>query len=214
MNIKYIISSYINGYQPALIKLVGSLLKSGVSQSDIYTFVGGSENTAKLNWDYDINYYLVDHNSFDMTALIGVSNLKVDYDYVFLLHDTSWVGTNFMERVLNVVKSNVNSNKNIMLYKHGASMNIGMYSKNFIDSSHNEINTTYKNKPKEFYVTSEDKLIKKSKSPIYLNPTKFELIEPYDVYNTKTKRRVEYYSDIELYKAKANWKRGKYINTL
>jgi len=204
----------VGSYNLALTKLVSSLLESGISQNDIYTFVGGSEDTKKVIWDYDINYYLVDHNSFDMTALIGISNLDVDYDYAFLLHDTTWVGSNFMELILNVAKSNIDSNNNIMLSKHGANINIGMYSKNFIDLNRNEINTKYKNKPKSFYVETEDKLIKSSKSPICLNPTKFELIQPYDVYNTKTQRRVEYYSDIELYKAKANWTRGNYVNTL
>lgn len=213
MNIKYIISSFKDSYNLALIKLVESLLNSGVNYNDIYAFVGGNHQVEKINWDYDINYYLVDHNSYDITALIGISNINIDYDYVFLLHDTCWVSDDFMSKIHDRV-SNINGTRNIALSPYGCTMNIGMYNKQFITSNYETINTVYKNKTKSFYVTSEDRLIKSSMEQLTLNPNKFQLIEPHDVYNTNVLRRVEYYSDIGLYKAKSNWKQGNYITTL
>lgn len=205
MNINIAISSYKDFYGVTLQELIPSLIVSGVSRDSIYVFVGGYDKYELLSNDYGINIYSAPHNSFDFTALVSIIELGLVSDYWFCTHDTCRVGSTFYQKL-----KKLNKSKDTMkLTSEARSMNIGIYSNKFINDKKLEI-LNYKNTSEDVndfkskLVEDEDVFIKNSK-PLCTSSIKRESSKNY--YSTGVERVIEYYSDLDFYKMKSNWKR-------
>lgn len=128
------ISSTMSHARSSLPILIPSLIEAGVKTQWIHIFIGGYKSfaTAKKK---DIRYYFVDHNSFDYTALITITEMGLLMpDYWFLLHDTCRVGPNFL-RLIRMFSGRPDK----IALKHFPSMNIGLYSSTYLYSKKEEI---------------------------------------------------------------------------
>lgn len=204
MKLSIAISSHKSFYDKSLNELIPSLIISGVPREDIFVFIGGYNSYETLDNDYGVTMYTAPHNSFDFTALISIIDLSVQKDYWFSIHDTCKVGPTFYGKLLKLAKPN----PTLKFTEQGRSMNMGIYSNEFLSKNKNKI-LNYKNLSndilsfKKRLVKEEDIFIKKSKG---LCKTLREISEPTDYYGNGVKRIVEYFPDLDFYKIKSNWK--------
>jgi hypothetical protein len=206
MKIKFAISSNINFYKTTHPIIVESLLAAGVPNNDIYFFVGGYHEYVKV--DDKVNFYFVNHNSIDFTALVSVLELNLTSDYWFLLHDTCFVGTNFYNAILSYEHTT-----DVVKLRPILSMNIGSYKQSYLESIKTKLISEFKNcdyseKVIDFFkrkcIRREDYFFDHSDVNIYSDMGE-RIQEPTDYYNTGVFRIVEYYHRLDLYKTKANW---------
>lgn len=208
MDIKFAISSNSNFANVTCPLLVNSLLDSGVPPEDIYFFIGGYKHYAQTHTTPNI--YKVNHNSFDLTALISVVDLGLKADYWFLLHDTMKAGENFYTKLKSFP---IDPSSNTIQLKSGnSSMNVGLYKQSYLDEIKPQLisseykNTDYGNpeslqRYKQKAVHKEDVFLRSNK---YMSSfiVKHNSI---DYYFNNIPRKVIHYPDIDLYKIKANW---------
>lgn len=205
MQIKFTISSNINFAETTFPYIINSLLEAGVPPEDIYFFIGGYREYSKK--DSKVNMYHVPHNSIDFTGLISVQDLNLKSEYWFLLHDTCTVGKDFYKKL----HSNNHTADTIRL-SSGMSMNIGAYKQEYLDSINFQIlefkNQAYDpetiNQYKTKCVDREDTFLRTPNSEVYCK-SGCTTEGPLDFYKNGVPRVVEYYSDLDLYKIKANW---------
>lgn len=200
----------------ALLYLLESLKENDIKYCDIIIIIGGyyNLNNYEITNDENITYIRANHNSIDFTGLITLLELYNNTnEYYLYLHDTCIIGKNFYNKIKSIDLSNVSS---IKINKH-FSMNIGIYStkiinefKEFLLSNKN----TDENKClecKEKCCIFEDYIFKNDPNNKLLdNYDGHNYIGPTDYYNTGTMRIVEYYSNLDLYKIKANYGQGNY----
>ena len=214
MDIKICVSTTKTHSEKTLPIIIESLINCGVDRGSIYIFEGGHlERTEGLY--QGTNHIKTNHNSFDYTSLIDIVEHEIEADYWFLLHDTCKVGPLFKQLLDNSVeKMLAPTNADKMSLRHNPSMNIGFYKYNYLIKHKDEIllfkgtNPETVNELKQEHIYKEDFLFFLKDSPTYLviggeNPIKG--LGRSDVYDTGTVRRTEYYSQLDLYKFKANW---------
>jgi hypothetical protein len=234
----YAISSHSKYYQDTYPVIVQSLLDANISSKNIIMVVGGCESGVVLKNPLGIRLVSVEYNSFDLTALIYISDIidTVKADHVFLMHDTCFVGPNFK-----TLSEQYSPNDIIKTLRPAISMNIGLYSKQIIAHSkgaldylkfypktENEVQQV-----KEFFVINEDIIFKQCPEQCYLNYyvttgransnlNDLKLLynrEPYISYFEKLQkssiqREVGYGEELDFYKLQANtgwgglWKIG------
>ena len=161
----------------------------------------------------NITYIKANHNSIDFTGLITLAELYSNdiHEYYLYLHDTCKVGPQFFEKLSKIQIDNISS---IHLTRY-PSMNLGIYSQKLINLNKdilsqlkcikNEDIPRFKNKGLE----EEDILFKNDPNTKTFDDHCNRIItDPSDYYNTGTMRIVEYYSNLDLYKIKANWGQG------
>jgi hypothetical protein len=213
MNIKFAINSYIKFWETTIPILVSSMIKSGIDSNDIYVFVGGYDEYISIPNDYDIKIYGVPHNSIDFTGLISLIELDLENEYWFYLHDTCYVGPEFYNKIKNF---DYPVEFNSVSVTNGPSMNIGLYKLSIIENNKEKI-LNKKNKDyslektlewKRLNVMWEDDII--GRGPLFY--CNYGLVDrPQDreefnnIYGTDTKRAIEYFTELDLYKVKANW---------
>ncbi len=211
---KYVISSHKDYIGKTENIIVNSLLNSKVNIKDIFIFVGGYDPSVGYTIiPSSVSKFTSPHNSFDFTGLISVIEMNIDYDYWFLLHDTVYVGPDFHKKVMEFNHKNID----YVALTHDTSMNMGSYSWSYIQKKKNEI-LSYKNVDgdlqsyKNRLIRDEDIFLKPkfhSYSKVYR-----ETSSPIDFFDNNTKRIIEHFPDIDLYKVKANWlgyNRSEYI---
>ena len=207
MKIKFTISSHINSYEKTYPLLAQSLLESGVPAEDIYFFIGGFYEYAKIENENGINVYQVNHNSIDLTGLISVVDLELHSDYWFLLHDTCKVGKQFYSKIK---EFNYQSDTVALNDIRCASMNIGAYKMEYLYKIKQQL-FQFKN---QNYSADNMKLFKQlgiKYESIFLDKTYYYNYSLWtnngieDVYDTGVLRQVEVYPDIDLIKYKANY---------
>jgi hypothetical protein len=216
MDIKICISTTKTHSQKTLPVLIKSLLESGINKNDIYIFEGGNDRRTEGLYE-DIKYIKTNHNSFDYTSLIEIVGHNIEADYWFLLHDTCRIGVLFKELLDKSVNQKlIPRNADKMSLKHGPSMNIGFYKYDYLMKHKDEI-ISFKGtgkSPQEIeltkkeHIAKEDYLFALTDSDTYLVIDATNPIQSFgrvDVYNSGTTRKVEYYSQLDLYKFKANW---------
>lgn len=193
-NIAYIISSNRKFFPMTYPLLNDSLLASGICKSNILWFVGGYDENKIEN-----NIYICDHNSFDLTSLIGVFDFNIsEFSHAFLLHDTCSVGPLFKERVENFDEKQ----KYISLCGF---MTMGMFNLDFFKKTEKKYMLSLKNMSKQQAGDHEVYFYKKYGRKKY-DPCKTTTDNAYiklpnkDVYNTGNERRVCYFDYIDLYK--------------
>lgn len=195
--------------------LLASLFEAGFSKEDIYVIEGGHQKSQKV--EHEVNYYQVDHNSFDLTALISVIDLDVQTNYWFLLHDTCSVGPMFKDLVSNVP----HTNPDVIVLRNFPSMNIGLYKKEYLEKKRSVLMTMRNDdytaegiqSAKKKAIEQEDILFKqpdiRDRVRVY-NPWLMKLDGNYKISATDnhqyySDRIVEYFPQADLYKFKANF---------
>lgn len=202
---KFCISSHKDFYKSTNNKLLNSLLDSGVNIEDIYFFVGGYDRYTMISESPFV--WHVPHNSFDLTSLISIIELDIASDWWYLLHDTCYVGKNFYQRLLN---TNYTDCTTIRLHGTHDSMNIGAYSRAFLDNHRDMIlgfkgNNEDSQNTKRKLVDHEDFFFKLDSGNHFFTNVLRQEGETIDFYNNGTYRKMYYYPDVDVYKIQANW---------
>lgn len=208
MKIKFAISSHTSFFKVTYPIIVKSLLSSGVNNSDIYFFIGGDYDYRSIHNDEGINLVTAGHNSFDFTGLISVLELEILSDYWFLMHDTCCVGKRFYNFVTEFEYDQIDT---VKVTPH-FSMNMGSYKQSYVNKIQKPLlqfkNTDYSinvlQSHKKKCVSNEDIFLDTENFYVY-NKSKIIVEEPTDYYNNGISRRIEHFTDIDLYKIKANW---------
>lgn len=212
MTLKFTISSHKNFYEKTLDIIVPSLIDSGIPKESIYFFIGGYDTYESIDNSYGISLYKASHNSIDFTGLISVLDLKVKADYWFLLHDTCMAGKNFYNLISKV---NLKSDT-IALTSHNRSMNMGAYSQQHIHNNKDKLNSYRGSSSVDFNVQKlkrrlidEEDILLLSKNKHSFSKVERKVIDSKNYYNSDVRRITEYFSDIDFYKMKSNWKPKK-----
>lgn len=215
--LKFCISSNVNFYQETTPILIDSLLANRFRADDIHVFVGGLD---KYRYYIDrcngVHFHEVDHNSFDLTALITICEIRYYISpYWFLLHDTVKAGSGFNTGLKN---SNYIGNLVTPLCD-GGSMNMGIYSSKYLEVIYDDMIS------QKMQHDSYDSLIECKRSAIF-NEDRFvkrfynrSICERRQVldgqimqYESGIGRIVEHYLPLDLYKYKSNWGQAIEVN--
>jgi len=204
MKTKFAISSHINFHEKTYSRLVDSLLVCGIPPEDIYFFIGGCETYEEIHGQ-GVHVWKVDHNSIDFTGLVSVVDLKIESDRWFLLHDTTYVGTDFYCKV----KEKKSSSKVIDMSQL-FSKNMGSYSQEYLNEITPTLLERYKNKDLSIESTREFKAMNVKTENIFLKAEEFFNMEKpiitehkIDFYGTNTPRSIQYYPGVDLYKVQS-----------
>ena len=149
-----------------------------------------------------------------MITLLDLYSHNID-EYYFYLHDTCKVGLDFYKKLKNInsmISDRMQEGKQIttMRINKPFSMNIGIYSQITINN-YREFLLSCKNNDDVKCITyktldTEDYIFKHDENCIVIDEyDSTERSSPIDYYKTGTMRIVEYYSNMDLYKIKANW---------
>jgi len=208
--IKIAIATNKNFYELSLPIVIPSLLEAGIEPKDIFVFNSGFD-VFNMRIIDGITHYYLDHNSYEYGPLIEICDKELSSEYWFLIHDTCKVGPKFKELLNNIPE---NKPEKLSL-KTSPSMSIGLYRYDYLLTLKDKLlsikNTDYSEqsmmKWKKWGVHNEDFILWKSHpNPIiYNNNDHWEVVDYNNWFNTKIKRRTEYYPSLDLYKNKSNW---------
>lgn len=174
---------------------------------------GGDIDAGYVHSTYEGSPYTVcPHNSFEYSCLIALLELNLNYKYVFLMHDTTFVGPNFKNTI-----GTFDRNLHCTPVCNFPSMNMAMYNIDHIRENTKYImdlkNTKYSEEEvkqfKAFAIYHEDRLIyQKPVTKVYdshpiLHPTKTEYYSY--LLNPEKPRKVEYFPNLDFVKVKANF---------
>ena len=130
--VKVMVAGFIN-YIDQTHNLVKKLCSVGVPANDIYVVVTGNTQE-KIEFNNDVVYHYVTHNSFEYSVLIEVIEQNIEEEYIFLIHDTCDVGDNFYSKLIRRIPMKYDYYPacdehwfNIGIYKTQALKNIGNY---------------------------------------------------------------------------------------
>jgi hypothetical protein len=218
--IVFAINSNRNFYLLSLPKALRSLLDAGVDEDSIMVIVGGFDDefegkamAEELKDYWKINkIHTTKQNSCDYTTF----NFLADYpdkfsqfDYLFYMHDTSWVGNDFLNRL----KEHTPHEQVDSYGLTGSwSMNIGLYNIDYLLSKEEEIRKALNtdNSPdviniwKQWGATTEDYLMNKADG-CYTNANALESLKLENPYGSDIKRRTRYFHCLDFYKSQSNW---------
>jgi hypothetical protein len=208
--IKIAIATNKNFYELSLPIVIPSLLESGIEPKDIFVFNSGFD-VFNMEIIDGITHYHLDHNSYEYGPLIEICDKELLSEYWFLIHDTCKVGSKFKELLNNIPESKPEK----LSLKTSPAMSIGLYRYDYLLTLKDKLlsikNTDYSEesmmKWKKWGVHNEDFILWKShpKPIIYNNNNHWEVVDYNNWFNTKIKRRTEYYPSLDLYKNKSNW---------
>jgi hypothetical protein len=210
MKIKIAIATNKNFYEKTLPIIIPSLLECGIDNSDINVFNAGFDYEKSENVG-GINYFYLNHNSYEYSPLIEIVEKELESEYWFLIHDTCKVGKNFKSLLYNIPENKPEK----LALKSRPAMSMGCYKYDYLLSQKDKImsikNTNYSNeslmKWKRWGVPNEDYILWMTYPPplIYNNLDKWSIFAYENWYDSKTIRRTEYYPSLDLYKNKSNW---------
>lgn len=214
-SIQFCISSCIGFSERTLPKIIPSLLECGILEKDILTVVGGCKNREEATL-YGVKTILTPQNSFEYTPLIEIVEHNIERDYFFLLHDTCIAGGLFADLAHKVP---VNKPEKVAM-KFTPSMSIGLYQYDYL-RRHAQRLMAIKNldnsrdalqRWKQWGVPNEDYMLwKLADVPTHVYHLDRHGNDPwnyqghYDIYETGQPRRLEYFPQLDLSKAKSNW---------
>jgi hypothetical protein len=214
-SVKFCISTCRLFFEHSLPVILSSLHHAGVKPSEIVVINGGWE--ASLEDEFNgSRMVLTRQNSIDLTALIEVVEREINSEYWFLLHDTCIAGPSFKELVYDVP---ANCPQKVALRSH-PSMNIGLYKMEYLmtNQAHLLQAKNLDHSPaaiqywKRWAVINEDHMlwnVPATPTHVYhqhLHPPDGYILHPdEDVYGTGKIRRMEYFPQLDLLKAKSNW---------
>jgi len=213
-------------YEKTLPLFFRSLLDNGVPPGSIFCTLGGFEDfeeakavAEQLKSEYGIpNILASDHNSMEFGALIDVvenPEYLNNFDYLFLFHDTCWVGDKFVEALTELMPKN--QKPPTIALRAKPSMNIGAYATDYLLAIKDKV-MSFKNKSndievlkklKVYLVGAEDSLIQhfygnfKDKAKKYKD--RYESGPLKNPFGSSTRRQLLYFDYLDLYKAQSNF---------
>lgn len=195
-------------------KLLRQLRNHRIRLNKIYVFEGGYFENLKLNKKY--NHFIVDHNTFDLTALISILDLKLKSRNWLLLHDTIELDKSFWKRFYGIRMNNYDC----MPLRDHPSMNIGVYSLDYLIKNRiyllslKNIDYSYEGlqKVKAKGVIDEDYLFLNSKNKLFINEHLKNKEVCTQVYYMGKVRNKEYYPQLGIIKYKANFMLSNYYD--
>jgi hypothetical protein len=211
---KIVINSH-NKNSVALQCLINSIIACNEYKNYEFIVVIGGYYTMDVDYgikkDNIFTYIFCNHNSIDYTGLITLLDIYSDNvgEYYFYLHDTCMIGKDFFNKLNAIDLTNVSSVRILKVQ----SMNIGVYSQKVINEFREFLlsrKNTDESKCMAFKNSAEgeDYIFNNDANNFTLAADGYYAFEPSDFYNTGTMRRVEWYTNIDLYKIKANWGQG------
>lgn len=219
-NIVFAINSTYNFFDLTLPKNLKSLIDCGIDRKDILIVIGGCDSAddasrieVKLRNLWNIpKIYVVKQNSCDHTLfnfLLDRKEVFKGFDYLFYMHDTCWVGLDFVNRLKTYTPEN---DVDSFSLTESWSMNIGLYRIEFllnkpdeIRKAFNDVNTQEAvNYWKQWGAETEDYLMDMSFGH-YTQFNKREGIVMENPYGKSTIRRTRYFECLDFYKSQSNW---------
>lgn len=219
-NVLFVINSNINFYQTSLLNPIKTLVDAGVKKSSMMVIVGGFDDPdnashvecrQRMIWDIK-KYYAVKQNSCDHTTfnyLVQRPESFDGFDYLFYMHDTSWVGKNFLNKLQQYTPEQEIDSYGLT---GSWSMNIGLYNKEYLLFKKDEIRKALNgdNSPesvnawKQWGALTEDYLMNKEHGNYSQHEPGEEIIME-NPYGHKTERRTRYFPCLDFYKSQSNW---------
>lgn len=219
-NVLFTINSTANFYKQSLLKNLKSLIEAGISRADILVVIGGFDDAEQASeveiylrnfWNIK-KIYAVKQNSCDHTLfnfLIGRPEVFDGFDYIFYMHDTCWVGSDFLKRFNDLTPEELVDSFGLT---DSWSMNIGLYNKDYLLNKKDEIKKAFNDKNtfeainywKQWGAETEDYLMNRNFGH-YTQFNKVESIKIENPYNQSTNRRTRYFECLDLYKSQSNW---------
>jgi len=221
-NVLFAVSSCKGFYERTIDKNIYSLLEGTVDKDSILWVIGDFQDPveavnkeAELRSKYSIDkIYCEQQNSFEYTPMIHIvehPELYKDYDYIFYMHDTCWIGPNF---IFNLQRFFPEDNRDTCPLDITVSMNIGLYKISWLNSNIDKLmiakntstDTAEIHKKKVWGVHHEDHLLKYSDGNFtQLCGSRNGTITMENPYGTNTPRRIRYFEYLDIYKAQSNW---------
>jgi hypothetical protein len=220
-SVLFTINSNVDFYEKSLEKSVASLINSGISKDDILILISRVplkeqsrviKNVIKL-WDIKKTYCLendsLDYSMFNF--LVERSYAMEGYSHFFYMHDTSWVGSEFINKLKKYTPEE-DINSYALLSPKKWTMNHGLYKISWILSQPENVKRSLNvdislesiNKWKidgaylEGYLTDiEDNN--------YMKHEPGETITMENPFGSDTMRRTRYFKCLDLYKSQSNW---------
>lgn len=195
--------------------IIPSLFAAGIKQEEILIVNGGQ--TVRANTSYKgVPMLLTQQNSFEYTPLIEIVEHSMESQYWFLLHDTCIAGPLFKALAYGPP---VETPEKVAM-KQTPSMSIGLYRYDYL-MAHKERLMAIKNldsspealqRWKQWGVPNEDYMLWKLQDvPCHIyhpdkhGPDEWNYQGHADPYGTGMQRRIEYFPQLHLAKAKSNW---------
>lgn len=195
--------------------IIPSLLAAGIRQEEILIVNGGQSVRAFTSYK-DVPMLLTQQNSFEYTPLIEIVEHAIESPYWFLLHDTCIAGSAFKRLAY---EPPVNAPEKVAM-KEWPSMSIGLYRHDYL-MAHKERLMAIKNMDnspealqqwKKWGAPNEDYMLwRLQDTPCHVyhldlqGPDRWNFQGYADPYGTGMQRRMEYFPQLELTKAKSNW---------
>jgi hypothetical protein len=195
--------------------IIPSLLAAGIAEEEILIVNGGQTVRAFTSYK-GVPMLLTQQNSFEYTPLIEIVEHSMESPYWFLLHDTCIAGPLF--RAL-AHEPPVETPEKVAM-KQTPSMSIGLYRHDYL-MAHKERLMAIKNMDsspealqqwKQWGVPNEDYMLWKLQDvpchvyhPSFHGPDEWNYQGHADPYGTGMQRRIEYFPQLHLAKAKSNW---------
>jgi len=196
--------------------IVPAMLRLGIAKDHMLIVNGGWQDSLTIADHEGVPMLLTPQNSFEYTPLIEIVEHHIEADHWFLLHDTCIPGPSFYELALSVP---VNQPEKVAL-KSTPSMSVGLYRMDYL-LRHKDRLMAIKNtdcspealqKWKQWGVPNEDYMLWKLDDVLtYVYHPELHGLDEWnyqghsDVYGTGFARRIEYFPQLDLYKAKSNW---------
>lgn len=195
--------------------IIPSLLAAGIKQEEILIVNGGQ--LVRANTSYKgVPMLLTQQNSFEYTPLIEIVEHSMESPYWFLLHDTCIAGALFKALAY---QPPVEVPEKVAM-KQTPSMSIGLYRYDYL-MAHKQRLMAIKNLDsspkvlqqwKQWGVPNEDYMLWKLQDvPCHIyhldkhGPDEWNYQGHADPYGTGMQRRIEYFPQLHLAKAKSNW---------
>jgi hypothetical protein len=196
---KFIVPTTEKYSEVTLPVLIPSLVRSGVSPTDIVICYNSDREEYDVVDEQGIVHHYFDSHLYEYVALLGA--LRYDED-VFFLHDTCEVDDNFLELLTHFMEGK--EFRSIRL-KRGYSNNMGVY-------THARL-MEIKPRIKEFPKSIDKNTAIKWEDTFYGDGTLCfggapRVEGPIDVYGQSQPRRVEHYTAIGIKKYKSHWGQG------
>ena len=195
--------------------IIPSLLAAGIAEEEILIVNGGQTVRTSTNYK-GVPMLLTQQNSFEYTPLIEIVEHSMDSEYWFLLHDTCIAGPLFKQLAY---EPPVERPEKVAM-KQTPSMSIGLYRHDYL-MAHKDRLMTIKNMDsspealqqwKQWGVPNEDYMLWKLQDvpchvyhPSLHGPDEWNYQGHADPYGTGMQRRIEYFPQLHLAKAKSNW---------
>jgi glycosyltransferase involved in cell wall biosynthesis len=219
-NIAFAVNSNKKFYHNTLPKVLRSLLDAGIKEDSIIVVVGGFDDELLAKeiefelrdyWAID-RIYCIQPDSCDHTVfnfLLDKPKAFADFDYFFYMHDTCWVGQDFLKLFQEYTpQEEVNS----FSLTPSWSMNIGLYNIKFLENKPQEIRRAFNtdnsqdsiNDWKKWGALTEDYLMDRQRGT-YFSFDPREVIKMENPYGGDTVRRTRYFYCLDFYKSQSNW---------